>query len=141
MVVSLQSPQTLNFDITNGQWHLTAPFGTSGNDFLTGIAYYVPNDLPGGIKNVTWSAVFQSSQPHQIHWQAAAAVYNTFTGQYDQLGVKPLDDNHYAPNNSDHAGTPENYKQYVTGGATGGGGSNYTCSYGPTVNVTPCSCI
>jgi hypothetical protein len=34
--------------------------------------------------------------------------------------------------NSDHAGTPENDKQNVTGGATGGGGSNYTGSLSAT---------
>jgi hypothetical protein len=28
--------------------------------------------------------------------------------------------------NQDHAGRPENFKQYVIGGATGGGGNNYT---------------
>jgi hypothetical protein len=34
--------------------------------------------------------------------------------------------------NSDHAGTPENFKASVTGGATGGGGSNFTGSYSAT---------
>ncbi|MBV9144423.1 MAG: hypothetical protein JO065_00810, partial [Acidobacteria bacterium] len=31
--------------------------------------------------------------------------------------------------NNDKAGTPENYKQYVIGGARGGGGKNYTGGY------------
>jgi len=34
--------------------------------------------------------------------------------------------------NSDHAGTPENFKTFVVGGATGGGGSNFTGSYSAT---------
>jgi hypothetical protein len=37
--------------------------------------------------------------------------------------------------NSDHAGTPENFKPYATDGATGGGGSNYTGSYSGTATV------
>jgi len=53
-------------------------------------------------------------------------------------GVKPVDDNQTSNyQNSDHAGTPESFKASVTGGATGGGGSNYTGSYSPTVSVTP----
>ena len=34
--------------------------------------------------------------------------------------------------NGDQAGTPENVKQYVVGGARGGGGSNFTGSYSST---------
>ena len=139
MAVTLQSSQTVNFGITSGQWYLTAPYGTAGNDFLNGMAYFTPSGLPGGIKKVTWSAVFQSPTRHQIHWRWSAAVYNTFTGQYDQLGVKPLDDSSFAPYNSDRAGTPENYKQYVIGGGTGRGGSDYTGRYGRTLPVWPCT--
>ena len=45
--------------------------------------------------------------------------------------------------NSDHAGTPANFKSNamngvtVIGGATGGGGSNYTGGYSGTVTVGP----
>jgi hypothetical protein len=41
--------------------------------------------------------------------------------------------------NSDHAGTPENFKPFVIGGARGGGGSNYTGLYSGTGKVTPCT--
>jgi hypothetical protein len=34
--------------------------------------------------------------------------------------------------NADHAGTPENYKPYLTAGARGGGGANFTGSYSAT---------
>src|SRR5262249_2005178 len=51
---------------------------------------------------------------------------------------KPIDANNHNPYlNSDHAGTPENFKSYVTGGATGGGGSNYTGSLSATASVVP----
>jgi hypothetical protein len=54
------------------------------------------------------------------------------------LGVKPVDDPHASPYaNSDHAGTPEAFRQWVTGGATGGGGSNFTGSYSATASVAP----
>jgi len=52
--------------------------------------------------------------------------------------VKPVDDNRAsAYQNSDHAGTPENFTPYVVGGATGGGGSNFTGSYSGTSACTP----
>jgi len=48
--------------------------------------------------------------------------------------------------NSDHAGTPEGvdpsttlpFKAFVTGGARGGGGSNWTGSWSGTVGVSVC---
>ena len=33
---------------------------------------------------------------------------------------------------------PRRFKSFVIGGATGGGGANYTGGLGPTINVTPC---
>jgi hypothetical protein len=53
-------------------------------------------------------------------------VYTQFSSNPSLLGIKPVDDNHTSQyHNSDPAGTPENYKQYVTGGGCGGGGTNY----------------
>jgi hypothetical protein len=58
-----------------------------------------------------------------VQWQWAAAVYSQFGADYNSLGVKPVDDNCGSQyQNSDHAGTPENYKQFALGGARGGGG-------------------
>src|SRR5262249_5015281 len=39
--------------------------------------------------------------------------------------------------NTDKAGTPEAYKAYVTGGATGGGGNNYTGNPSANTQLTP----
>ena len=51
--------------------------------------------------------------------------------------MKPVDDNQASVyQNSDHAGTPENFKSFVTGGARGGGGSNFTGSYSATAAVS-----
>jgi len=73
----------------------------------------------------------------KVNWQWAAAVYTNFSSDYSLLGVKPVDDNKKNPYlNSDHAGTPENFKPFVIGGATGGGGSNYTGDYSATKSFT-----
>lgn len=107
--------------------------GLAGNYLMTAVA--LPTDgLPGGIQNVTWSASFSSyTSGLNVQWAWAAAVYSDFASEYNALGVKPVDDNKASQyQNSDHAGTPENFKQYVIGGATGGGGSNFTGSLSGT---------
>jgi len=122
-----------------GGWDMKAPVNTGGNDFLDDMVWRVPHALPGNIQNVTWSAKFYSrSDVQQMHWQWGGAVYTRLTNNYSRLAVKPLDDQKYPPFNNDPAGTPERYKGWLTQGATGGGGNNYTGVGGPTVNVTPC---
>jgi hypothetical protein len=127
----------------NGQWVTTVPLtGLAGNVFLDGFALQVPaGGFPGGINPVTWQGMFFSLTPGiTVQWQWAAAVYNnvSFGLDYNQLGVKPVDDNKASIyQNSDHAGTPENFKPYVIGGARGGGGSNFTGSESGTGAVTP----
>ena len=75
-----------------------------------------------------------------VNWKWAAAVYTSFSTNNNGLGVKPVDDNQAsAYKNSDHAGTPETFKSFVTGGARGGGGSNYTASYSATTRLQ-CQC-
>jgi hypothetical protein len=109
--------------------------GLAGNDFLAGLAFAVPaSGLPGGIKNVIWQGTFSSSTSGlTVNWQWSAAAYTNFGATYNDLGVKPVDDNKASKyQNSDHAGTPEDFKAYVIGGATGGGGSNFTGSYSAT---------
>lgn len=113
----------------------------SGNSFLSAVEVPLFSDLQGGIKNVSWSANFYSDVPNvKVQWQWAAAAY-TQLGDYDTNGIKASDDPHAtAYGNSDHAGTPENFKTYVIGGGTGGGGSNYTGSYSSTLGVQPAPC-
>lgn len=129
----------------SGQWVTTVPSsGLAGNVFLDAFAFRVPTGgFPGGIDPVTWQGMFFSVTPGiTVQWQWAAAVYNNgFLGvDYTQLGVKPVDDNKASMyQNSDHAGTPENFKSLVIGGARGGGGSNFTGSYSSTGAVTPVS--
>jgi hypothetical protein len=62
----------------------------------------------------------------------AAAVYTNFSSNAG-LNIKAVDGNLQNPyNNSDKAGTPENYKQYLVSGGTGWGGTNYTGNYSNT---------
>lgn len=109
--------------------------GLAGNDFLGGLSFHTPaSGLPGGIKNVIWQVTFSSDASGlTVNWQWAAAAYTTFSTVYNALGVKPVDDNKASQyKDSDHAGTPENFRADVTGGARGGGGSNFTGSYSAT---------
>jgi hypothetical protein len=79
-----------------------------------------------------------------VGWQWAAAVYTSLTHfdpnnptDLNAVGVKAVDDNKADVNykNSDHAGTPENYLNYVIGGARGGGGNNFTGGYSGSGNT------
>ena len=119
----------------NGQWVTTVPLsGLSGNVFLDGFILQapMPAGFPGGIKDIMWQGMFFSLSPGiDVRWKWAAAVYSqaNFSADYNALGVKPVDDNNASLYlNSDHAGTPENFKSFVVGGARGGGGSNFTGS-------------
>jgi len=117
-------------------WKTDLPLtGLAGKDLMTAVSFAVPaGGLPGGIKNVTFTATFSSfTTGLTVNWQWAAAVYTALDSDYNAVGVKPVDDNKASQyKNSDHAGTPENFKSFVIGGATGGGGSNFTGSYSGT---------
>jgi hypothetical protein len=138
-ILTLTPGQTTASTSFNNGWDTSAPSQFSGNVFLGGTVFQALNGLPGGIKNVDWQASFSSDTPGvKVQWQWAAAVYTNFAADDTTVNVKAVDDNHFAPYaNSDHAGTPEDYKAFVIGGATGGGGSNWTGSYSSTAAVSP----
>lgn len=117
---SVQTPTT---QFGQGGWKTVVPMNTSGNVFLAGLAYPVPVNLPGGIKNVKWTADISIDQPGvSVSWKWAAAVYTSFASNAGLI-VKPIDGplQLFNTNLTDKAGTPVNYKLYVTSGATGGG--------------------
>lgn len=128
------------YDSGSDTWVTRLPSSYTGNAFLSGLALQVPAPgLPGGINPVNWSGRFRSSAAGlKAQWKWAAAVYTSFSTDLGALGVKPVDDKSGVYLNSDHAGTPENFRSYVIGGARGGGGSNYTGSYSGTAAVVPC---
>jgi RHS repeat-associated protein len=130
---------TTTFDAIGNRWNTMVPLSFSGNVFIAGLAYPVSPALPGGINPVNWTATFYSDASGiSVNWQWAAAVYSSFTSSPNSIGSKPIDGNTENPYlNSDHAGTPENFKSFVIGGARGGGGSNWTGSYSGTASVVP----
>jgi hypothetical protein len=118
-----------------GAWTTSAPAQVSGNVFLSGVSFQVPaSGIAGGsAKTITWQGDFWSNTPGlKLNWQWSAAVYTNLSSDPAALGVKPTDTATAQYANSDHAGTPENYKTFVIGGARGGGGSNFTGSYSAT---------
>jgi hypothetical protein len=130
---------TTTFDAGSNSWMTTVPLGVGGNAFLDAFGLSLPGGLPGGANPVTWKGTFETDTAGvSVNWQFGAAVYTQFSTDYTALNVKPVDsDNASAYKNSDHAGTPEAFKSFVTGGARGGGGSNWTGSYSATVSVQP----
>jgi len=123
-------------------WNTVVPSSFSHEVFLDGLSFQVPaGGLPGGINPVTWSGSFFSDKfGVTVEWKWAAAVYTQFSTDDSVLGVKPVDGGQSNPYpNSDHAGTPESFKPFVTGGARGGGGSNWTGSYSGTNAVAACT--
>lgn len=132
------------WNATLSEWITTVPASYGGDVFASGYPFHVPS---GGLQagtHVRWDVNFHSSEGClSFNWKFAAAVYTHFAawGEYGSIGVKPVDSpslSSYA--NSDHAGTPEAYKAYLTAGAMGGGGSNFTGSYSGTGGVRGGTC-
>jgi len=146
---------TTTFDAANNRWLTTVPtvhpfsklkqFDIEiGRIFASGAAFTVPAaGLPGGIKNVTWSAAYTTDTPGMdLRWRWGAAVYSQFSADYNALAVKPTDPTRgpwAKMTNNDQAGTPEAYKQYflVNGGGTADDAGDFTGDQTPNVGVVP----
>jgi Bacterial Ig-like domain (group 3) len=146
---------TTTFDAVNNRWLTTVPtvhpfsklkqFDIEiGRIFASGAAFTVPaGGLPGGIKNVTWSAAYTTDTPGMdLRWRWGAAVYSQFSADYNALTVKPTDPTRgpwAKMTNNDQAGTPEAYKQYflVNGGGTADDADDFTGDQTPNVGVVP----
>ncbi len=135
------------FSTMTNTWTTTVPVKGDDEIFLTGLAWPVPvAGLAGGINPVSWEGTFSTNGASgvSIQWKWGAAVYSNFTTDYNALAVKSGHQTACGQNNGDHAGTPEGlnnmdqpWKQFVLGGARGGGGSNWTGSWSSTQNVSP----
>jgi len=134
------------FDAVNNRWNTTLPtYNLAGKNWLSGMPVRFPFGLAANTAPVTWCGHFASdSSTIALGWQWAAAVYTNFVSfdpnnpsDLSGVGVKSVDDNKADVNykNSDHAGTPEKYLQFVIGGARGGGGGNYTGGYSGSGNL------
>jgi hypothetical protein len=134
------------FSTMTNTWITTVPLKGDDEIFLSGVAIPVPaGGVLGGI-NVTWSGVFDTTGAPgmSIDWKWGAAVYTSIATDPNLLGVKAGHQTACGQSNGDHAGAPEGvnnrdqrWKQFVIGGARGGGGSNSTGSWSGTDTVTP----
>src|SRR5947199_402617 len=88
-------PSTVSsFVPTDNDWDVSVPSAGTGNVFMGGVALPVPNGLPGGIKNVTWTAGFWSDTAGiTVNWSWAGAAYTSFSTDCNALGVKPVGNN------------------------------------------------
>jgi hypothetical protein len=128
---------TASYDPNDNDWDVAVPKDGTGHVFLTGVQLPVTANLPGGISHVTWSGNFWADATGvNVNWSWGAAVYKSFSSDYNALGVKPVDNNTLSTyHNGDHAGTPESFKTSVINGATGGGGGNFTGNQSPGAGV------
>jgi hypothetical protein len=123
----------------NGGWFTTVPVDGDDEIFLSGSYVGFPNGLPGGAV-VSWAGTIGTDQPGVcIKWKWGAAAYTGFPVDYNEAQIKPTHHDACAYNTSHHAGTPENpdVQANVKGGATGGGGSNWTGSWSGTLQLCP----
>lgn len=127
---------TTTFDDSANAWVTNLPLQDVGDSFLGGVAFHVDTELSPRIRPVTWEANFTTdTEGVSLRWKWAAAVYTSFD---DAPGVKPVDRRTFEYPNLDPAGTPEEFKPFLVGGARGGPrGSNYTGVYTPPTRVTP----
>ena len=150
----LVTQATTTFDAASNRWLTTVPtvhstskrrqFDLDGRIFASAVAMPVPvGGLPGGIQNVTWSAAYTTDTPGlQLQWKWGAAVYSSFSADYNALKVKPADAVR-APwalmINDDRAGTPEAFKQFFlpNGGGTADDADDFTGDQTPNVGVVP----
>lgn len=123
--------ESSNFDAATNTWNTVIPCSEIKNSeiFSSGFIFSVPSTLRG-IQNITWRfrATYTSPNPVSelsFNWKWSAAVYTSMPTDYNDLDVVLL-------HSSLHAGTPNAYKDYVIGGARGGGGSNFTGSWSGT---------
>jgi hypothetical protein len=140
---------TTSFDVITNTWMATVPISGSDEIFLSGLAFPVPASFASGggkvAGPVTWNSTVASGAPGvSINWKWGAAVYTSFATDYNSLAIKPAHSTACNYNNSDHAGTPEgvnptgiSFQRFVTGGAGGGGGSNFTGGWSGTKRVVP----
>jgi hypothetical protein len=143
---------TTSFDPSTNTFSSTVPVSGSDEIFLTGLAFPVPDSFANVNGKITGPVVWQgtlgaNATNLSVSWKWGAAVYTTFTSDYNALEILPTHGNSCAFGGGDHAGTPEglapsgiSYKRFVIGGARGGGGSNWTGSWSGTQTVPISNC-
>ena len=134
------------FDTMTNTWFTIVPVHGDDEIFLSGVAVPVPvGGMPGGI-SVNWTGSFDTGGVAgiTIDWKWGAAVYSSIGSDFNTLAIKPGHQTACRVSNGDHAGTPEGvnnndqlWKQFVIGGARGGGGSDWTGSWSDILSASP----
>lgn len=132
------SVTTAGTQFINNVWETVVPRSYSSDIFMAGLSYLVPVNIPGNYMNVKWTTNISVDKPGiSIAWRWGAAVYTSFT-DHSGLNVKSINGStQNAYNNTDRAGTPENFKSFAADGAKGTGGTNYTGSFS-AANTSTC---
>jgi hypothetical protein len=110
------------------------------NNLLSGLGGQATSNLTSGsVNNITWTGDFSTNAPGiSVSWEWAAAVYKNFSPNESAIQVKTASNSQIDTfQNSDPAGTPENFKSFVTGGARGNGGTNWTGTETNATTVQP----
>ncbi|MDO8683780.1 MAG: hypothetical protein Q7N50_09905 [Armatimonadota bacterium] len=130
---------TTQYDNAGQIWVTTVPALHQMKMFQSGLAFQVPANLPKGINPVKWSGQFYTDTPGaKVDWKWAASVYTQFTSDYNALGVKPIGGDDWSDfDNRDHAGTPENFKDFAIDGARGMRGVPFKGQYSGTGHADP----
>jgi hypothetical protein len=141
-----------SYDAVSNTFNTTVPVSGSDEIFLTGLAFPVPASFASVGGKVNGNVVWQGTLASDISgvtvgWKWGAAVYTTFSTDYNALQILASHGNSCSPGGGDHAGTPEgktssglSYALFVVGGARAGGGSNFTGSWSGTQNTSINSC-
>lgn len=150
---STTSCASTSFNTSTNEWETFIPlsYATKADEiFSAGLAYILPSNFSQNVNNVAWNVTFTSTAPSlQFEFQYGAAnylskdnkgdVFPLTTSGHPDYNAMMIDPVHNAPtcngyNSGDHAGTPEYpvVKNLVTGGGSGGGGSNWTGSWSST---------
>ncbi len=150
------------FNTGTNTWQTTIPLSAASKAdeiFIAGLAYELPASFAQNVTNVIWSANISSSAPGiQATWQYGVSNWLTsnkgsmfpvlssspFMPDYNGMAVNPAHNAPWCGGNSggDHAGAPEfaGRQNVLTGGGSGGGGSNWTGSWSSTpAKVLVCS--
>jgi hypothetical protein len=130
---------TTSFNTGSSTWQTQVANG-GNNPFLAGLSWDVPTGEDPNFSNpVTWTGEFFANQPFiSVNWQWAAAVYTSFSTDYNSLGVTPI----VGAGGFSQSGTPANFTAFVTVGARRNAGSNdYTGSNAGTATASNLSVI
>jgi hypothetical protein len=133
--------------LSGGSWSLSTG-NNSGNIFAGGLLVPVSSLFTGagtsglpGSETPTWCGKFLlPSTKMSLEWQVQAAVYTSSVPSADVSDPNKLQVQATDKSGTKGAGTPVAIAAYVTGGAKGGGGSNWCGSHSATGSAQcPCT--